>query len=154
MTLYELDERMKNFELDVNEDGEILNTDDLDKIEMERAEKIENVALYIKNARADRDALKAEKKRLDARLKTESRKIEWLERYLQNHLHGETVKTPRVSITYRKTKSVVCEHPELLDPRFQKLKIDADKTAISEAIKSGEEVFGAHIEEKETMLLK
>lgn len=62
MTLYELDERIKNFELDVNEDGEIVNTDDLDKIEMERAEKIENVALYIKNARADRDALKAEKK--------------------------------------------------------------------------------------------
>lgn len=154
MTLYELDDRFQNFELEINEDGEVINADDLEKIEMERNEKLENVALYIKNARADRDALKAEKKRIDERLKTESNKVEWMERYLQNHLHGEKIKTPKVSVSYRKTKSVVCEHPEYLEHRFQRVKVDADKKAIADAIKSGEKVEGAHLEEKVSMVLK
>ena len=60
--LYELERALAEFELEIDEEtGEILNADELDALQMERDIKIENIALWIKNLKADAEAYKKEK---------------------------------------------------------------------------------------------
>lgn len=154
MTLYELTGAMRDFELEVNEDGEITNADELDNIEMAWNDKCENLCLYIKNLKAELTAVKEEEKTFKQRAKVLSNKIDKLTDYLKTNLKGEKFRTSKVSVTYRKSDVVVCESPQLLDPRFQKVKIEVDKTGIKQAIKSGEKVTGAHLEENVSVILK
>lgn len=154
MNLYELTGAMKDFELEVDENGEITNMDELEKVEMERKEKIENTCLFIKNLKADSVALAGEIKAFQYRKRVTDNKIQRLTDYLQDNLGGETFKSPRASVTYRPSVSVVCEDPERLPERFKRIKVEADKNAIKDALKSGEDVTGAHLEEKVSVVLK
>lgn len=155
MTLYELTAQMKDFELDIDEEtGEVLNADELDAIQCARDEKIENVCLYMKNLRYEADAIANEATILRTRKNRLERKIDWLKGYVQSNLHGEKFHTPRVDITYRKSQVVVCDDPEKLDARFQRVKVEADKTEIKKAIKGGEKVAGAHLEDTVSMIMK
>lgn len=61
MTLYELDKAIADFELIVNEDGEVLNIDELDELNLAREQKIESISLWIKNLEAEKEAVKHEK---------------------------------------------------------------------------------------------
>ena len=64
--LYELTAQLENFELEVDEEtGEITNLDELDALQLERDEKIENIALWVKNLTADAAAIKAEAQNLN-----------------------------------------------------------------------------------------
>ena len=154
MTLYELDKSLRDFELEVDEDGVITNIDALEELEMARDAKVENVALFIKNLRAEADAIAAEVKILTQRKKVVENKAKSLTEYLKNSLAGEKFKTARVAITYRKSERVICDYPDELEHRFQKVKVEADKTAIKAALKAGEHVAGARIEEVQNMVLK
>ena len=155
MTLYELTEQMRDFELLIDEEtGEVLNGGMLDVIECERNEKIENICLYLKNLRSESKAIAEEVKVLNSRKNGLERKIDWLKGYLQDNLHGEKFKTPRVSVSYRRTPVVVCDDPSKLDKQYQRVKVEADKTAIKEAINRGESVDGAHMEDSISMILK
>ena len=154
MTLYELTGEMKNFELQVDENGEITNMDDFEKLEMARNEKIENTCLFIKNLKAESQALAGEIKAFQYRKKVTDNKVNKLTDYLQRNLEGEEFKTPRASVTYRQSEVVVCEDPERLSERFRRVKVEADKTAIKEALKNGEDVEGAHMEENVSVILK
>ena len=50
-TLYEINEKLLNFEFEIDEEtGEILNAGELDNLELARDEKIENLCLYIKKS--------------------------------------------------------------------------------------------------------
>ena len=50
MNLFELNQALMDFELEIDEEtGEILNADALDSLELERDTKIENIALYQSN---------------------------------------------------------------------------------------------------------
>ena len=59
MTIYEIDQAIMNC-VDV-ETGEIIDTEQLDKLQMERDAKLENVACWIKDLKAEAEALKNEK---------------------------------------------------------------------------------------------
>ena len=73
--LYELTAQIENFELEVDEEtGEITNLDELDALQMERDEKIENIALWVKNLTADAAAIKAEAQNLTKRQKAAENK--------------------------------------------------------------------------------
>ena len=67
MNLFEIENEIMNCW--DQETGEILDSDRLDQLEMERDTKIENIALYIKNLTADAEALKAEKQSFAERQK-------------------------------------------------------------------------------------
>jgi glutamate-1-semialdehyde aminotransferase len=51
-------------------------------------------------------------------------------------------------VSYRRSESVIVEDVNNLDRAFCKVKLEADKVAIKAAIKAGQEVQGAYIEEK------
>ena len=66
MNLYEINQEILNAinNLEVDENGEILSTSKLDELQEMFETKCENIACYIKNIKADIDALKAEEKKL------------------------------------------------------------------------------------------
>ena len=150
MKLYELNALIDGFELEVDEEtGEILNAEELDALEMERDEKIENIALWIKNLSAEVDAYKKEK--------TAEAKIERLRNYLDFALAGNKFKTDRVQISYRKSESVILSNNFIddCDLRFlipQEPKVD--KLAVKKALKDGEKIAGAMLQEKQNIQIK
>jgi len=161
MTIYEIDSRISNLMEMIYEDaetngGEIADdmADELEALDMKRAEKIENVACYIKNLDAEAEAIKREEKRLAERRKSAESKAERLKQYLAYALHGEEVySSARVKLSWRKSESVEVESVDLLPEEFRRIKttVDADKTAIKQAIKSGEDVAGACIVERRNL---
>ena len=153
MTLYEIDQRI--MECWDPETGEILDEQRLDELQIARDTKIENIALWIKNLKSDKEALKAEKESFAQRQKAAENKIESLTRYLEAALNGEKFKTPKVAITYRKSEQIVITDGVQLDDQYLRYKApEPDKTAIKEAIKSGVEIDGVSLETRMNMQIK
>lgn len=72
-TLYEIDAAISGC-IDA-ESGEIIDTERLDNLLIERSKKLEGVALWIKNLESDAAAIKAEKNTLDRRMKAAEKKL-------------------------------------------------------------------------------
>lgn len=90
--------------------------DTLDGMEMEIQDKAENVAVYIKNIKAEADGIEAEKKRLDARLKAKRSTVERMNKYLLHCLESAKLKkidAPRAVISVRNN----AESVEVLDEK-------------------------------------
>lgn len=138
------------------ETGEILDTKKLEALEMERDAKIEAVCLWFKDARAEADALGNEIKSLTARKKSLENLMERLKNYTLFALDGEKFKTPRVSVSYRKSTSVVIDNISAIPKNyFKEPKEDwISKTLIAEAFSHGVEVDGAHPEDKQSVVIK
>lgn len=153
MRLYEIDEAILSC-IDT-ETGEILDADKLNALQIEREEKLENVALWIKNLKSDAEALKAEKQAFADRQKAAENKAESLKKWLTEALAGEKFKTTRVAVSFRKTKSVQVEDIWKLDDSFVKYaEPTPDKAAIKKAIEAGQEVTGATLVENVSISVK
>lgn len=141
------------------ETGEIIDEARLDELEMERATKIENILLWIKNLKSEADAIKIEEKALADRRKADERKAESLTSYIQNILNGQKFKTARVAVSYRKSDGVVIDDLKALtnggfDDYLRYKEPEADKARIKAALKSGVEIPGCHLEERQNMTIK
>lgn len=153
MTLYEIDQQLMDC-IDL-ETGEIIDAEKLSALQMERDEKIENVALWIKDLKAEIDALKAEKQAFADRQKSAERTLESLNRWLTNALAGEKFKTTKVAVSFRKTKSVQIDNVLDLDENFLRYKDpEPDKKAIKDAIEAGQTVKGAQLVENTSISVK
>ena len=153
MTLYEIDQKLLDC-IDL-ETGEILNEERLNELQMERNEKLEKVALWIKELNAEADALKAEKQAFADRQKAAENKAESLKKWLADALAGEKFKTTKVMVSFRKTKSVEVADIFALDENYVKYsEPTADKAAIKNAIEAGEIVKGAQLVEGTSISIK
>ena len=153
MTLYEIDQQLMDC-IDL-ETGEIIDAEKLGALQMERDEKIENVALWIKDLKAEIDALKAEKQAFADRQKSAERTLESLNKWLTNALAGEKFKTTKVAVSFRKTKSVQIDNVLDLDKSFLRYKDpEPDKKAIKDAIEAGQTVKGAQLVENTSISVK
>jgi len=163
MKLYELnhliDEILENDFIIDEETGEItMDVDSLDQLEMERNEKIENIGCFIKDQDAFIEALKAEKRNLDKKIKVATNKIEWLKAYTNKCLDGEKFQSPRVSISYRKSESVEVDEARIgeLPEEYKRTKItvEADKTELKKALKDGAVIDGVQLVIKNNIQIK
>lgn len=153
MTLYEIDQAIMNC-LD-NETGEIIDAELLDSLQMERTEKIENVACWIKELKAEAEALKAEKLAFAERQKVAENKMESLKKWLAYALNGEKFKTVRASVTFRTSEKVEIADIFKLDENYLRYKEpEADKDAIKKAIKAGQQVAGATLVQSTSVIIK
>jgi outer membrane murein-binding lipoprotein Lpp len=153
MTLYEIDQKLLDC-IDL-ETGEILNEERLNELQMERNEKLEKVALWIKELNAEADALKAEKQAFADRQKAAENKAGSLKKWLADALAGEKFKTTKVMVSFRKTKSVEVADIFALDENYVKYsEPTADKAAIKKAIEAGQKVAGATLVENVSISVK
>ena len=162
MTLYEINEALRNALNNIDpETGEILT--DLDELSIQRADKIEGIALSIKEDIALADAIEKEAKQLLDRAKTVKGRAEWKKRYLTNaltHEDGmEKYSSARVSIGWRKSEKVEIEDEAgftVLHPDFcaTKVEVKPDRTLIKKTIKDGGTVTGAVLVETQSIQIK
>lgn len=64
-------------------------------------------------------------------------------------IKGQTLK-----ISFRKSESVEIDNIDELDETYKRVKVEADKTAIKQAIKSGEKVKGARLVENNNLQIR
>lgn len=131
----------------------------LDGLGIARNDKIESIALYIKNLEAEASAIELEEVNLKARRKQKENKATKLRTYLTNSMAlfgNKKFETPKVALSFRTSNRVEIDNMELIDKKFIKEKIEytPDKTAIKKAIDNGETVAGAHIKEVKNIQIK
>ena len=158
MTIYEINEEILNC-IDL-ETGEIIDIDRLNDLQLERDAKIENVACWIKELKAEAEAIKAEKLALAERQKVAENKAESLKKWLAYALQGEKFKTAKCSVSFRKTESVevtdeglsnlMKEHDELLTYKAP----EPNKKAIKDALKDGLSVEGVRLGCNTSVIIK
>lgn len=161
MKLYEICNELANFELECDEDGVILNGDELDKLQMAKADKVKNIGLMVKNLNADLTALTEEKKvmnaRFESRINAVERDINFYKEYLTKYLDGEKFESDdkSVVISYRpSTKTIVDDITKLGAEYLKPQEPKADLTAIKKAINDGVKVDGCHLEESNNIQIK
>ena len=154
MTLYEIDEKIMSM-IDP-ETGEVLDAEALNSLEMDRAKKIESIALAYKNLTAEAVALKAEKEAFEEREKRAKNRAEDLKKYLAYVLDGQKFKTTLVEIGFRKSEAVVvdCDVFSLPDDYLKYKMPEPDKVKIKAALKSGQDISGCRIEVKNNINIK
>ena len=153
MRLYQIDNAI--LECVDLETGEILDADRLEELQIAREDKIKNVGEWYLNLIAEAKALKEEKEKFAQRQKAAENKAESLKRWLDFALQGERFKTTTVQISYRKSEQVVIDDIYKVDEKFLKYsEPTADKTEIKKALKQGEEIFGARLEQKLNISIK
>lgn len=161
--LYEIDREI--LECVDMETGEILDTERLDALQMEREKKLEGVALWIKDLNAEAEAVKAEADKLTARKKALDNKVASLKRWLLYALAGEKLKTARCNVyqTHSTKLNVIdeqsvvawiqthCEEPE----QFLKFTLpEIRKDAVKAELKDGKEIPGCALEASEGLVIR
>lgn len=159
MTLYELNEALQNFELQIDEEtGEVVNADELDLLTLEHDLKLKNCVWWYKNKVAEAEALKAEKMKLAARQKSAERQAEWMANYIDMDLDGKPFKPSddvTVNVDYRKSNVVECDNIfDVPDDYLRYKEPELDKAKIKKAFKDGIKVAGCRIVEKNNIQIK
>lgn len=155
MTIYAIEQEIMNC-ID-EETGEIIDLDRLEALEMERDRKISNVACWIKDLKAEAEAIKAEKQALDKRQKAAENKAESLKGWLQSILQGEKFKDSRCAISYRKSERVDFSDSfdlSSLPDSMKKVTIEPRKTEIKDYLKTGATIEGVELVESSNIQIR
>ena len=164
--LYEIDKSIEdilNAVIDPDT-GEIVDTESLDALLLEREQKIESVALYYKDVAAEMGAVGDEIIRLEDRLKRLKKTSEGLKIYLCKALNGQKFTTPKCEVNFRKSEAVEVDDAFVewasdvnnLALHFLKRKITdtPDKTAIKKYLKDGGTLEHCRIVENNNITIK
>ena len=162
MNLYQINEAIETtFSLAVDQSTGEIDEEKLyllDLLEIERSAKIENIALLIKNLRAEAVALKTEKEVFQKRQKQTENKVNSLMNYLESALNGEKFSTDKCAISWRRSSKIVLNEGCTIydiDTHFLRMsEPELDKVAIKAALKDGLTVEGVHEEPSLSMTLK
>lgn len=129
------------------ETGEVIDPEALDALMMERDQKCENIALWIKNLEADAIAYKAEKDAFASRQKAAETKAEQLKAYLAAALGGQKFSTTKCAISFRSSEKVDIPDETIVPKKYliKTVTYKPDRTAIKAAIKAGLEVKGCEL---------
>ena len=160
--LYEIDAAI--LECVDMETGEIFDPEKLDALQMERAQKLEGVALWVKDLKAEAEAVKAEADKLTARKKAIDNKVESLKTWLLYALGGEKLKTARCNVYQTHSQKVVIDDEKAMidmlmsspsGEKFLRIKEpEIDKNALKDSLKQGYEFEFAHLEETEGLVIR
>lgn len=153
MNLYEIDNEILGC-VDIDT-GEIFDVDKFEALGLERDAKIENICLWIKNLKAEVEALKVEKDAFDKRKKAAENKMESLKKYIAGYLEGTAFESTKVKVSFRKSESLEVTDISKIPEEYLKYKEpDVDKTAIKAAIKQGKSFDGVFIVENQNIQIK
>lgn len=153
MNLYEIDAAILGC-VDA-ETGEIFDIDRFEELELARDAKVENICLWIKNLKAEIEALKAEKDAFAQRQKSAENKMESLKRYISGYLEGTAFESAKVKVSFRKSESVEIMEGAVIPDEYLRFKEpEVNKTALKTALKSGVSIDGVYITENQNIQIK
>ena len=137
------------------ETGEIIAPEKLEALQIDKHEKLRNIAFVALNAAADAKAYEEQEKKFAARKRSAKATVEWAKATLAAELGGQKMKEPEFSISYRKSEAVEIADlnavpGEFLVPQPPKV----DKAGLKEAIKGGAVIDGVTIAEKKNIQIK
>ena len=137
------------------ETGEIFDEVKFEELALERDVKIENICLWIKNLKAEAEALKAEKDVFAQRQKATENKMESLKKYISTYLDGAAFKTSKVAVSFRKSESVELEEGANIPDEYLRFKEpEVNKTELKKALKDGKHIDGVCLVEKQNIQIK
>lgn len=151
--LWEIDERIR--ECVDPETGEIIDDAALDALTIAREQKVEGVALWCKELNYEVEALKAEKAKLDARIKTAENKIKGIKGWLEFATGEEKFTTPKVVVSFRRSSAVVIDDQDKIPIKFMKEEITYTpmKVELKKALANGS-VPGCHLQDNVSVIIK
>lgn len=153
MNLFEIDSAILDC-VDV-ETGEIFDEVKFEELALERDVKIENICLWIKNLKAEAEALKAEKDAFAQRQKATENKMESLKKYISAYLDGAAFKTAKVAVSFRKSESIeVDEGANIPDEYLRFKEPEVNKAELKKALKDGKHIEGVSLVEKQNIQIK
>ena len=150
-------------DLEVNEEtGEITdNSKELkelfENLQMTFEEKLDNSQKYLLTLKGEESILADEIKRLQAKKAAVKNKQDRLKSMMLNALQTSNqgkFKTALYSFNIKNTEAVEIVDDSLLGRSFLRMKLEADKTKIKEALKSGNEVEGAKLVQNSSLVVK
>ena len=153
MKLYEINQEILSC-IDL-ETGEIIAPEKLETLQMDKHEKLRNIAFVALNAAADAKAYEEQEKKFAARKKAAKATVEWAKATLKRELGGKKMKEAEFTISYRKSEVVeVADEAAVPDEFLVPQPPKVDKIGLKEAIKGGAVIDGVTIAEKKNILIK
>jgi len=156
MKLYEIVEsyqQILDLDLDKDQFAEVLES-----FNISLKEKAINIAKVKANKQSDIDSLDIEIKRLKARQNAIKKGVDKLEEYLLDAMvntNTKKIESDLFTISLRKSERVIVEEGKVPTKfKKQQVVVTVDKKAIKKAIKNGESVKGASIEEHQNLQIK
>lgn len=161
MKLYELTEQFRKLEemacgIDCQEDSDALSAlwaEIADGFE----EKAERTAMVIKNLSAESEAIKAEEERLRLRRKAIESSADNLKGYLEAHMKAtgiNKVQGKLFTLSIQKNPPSLKLDEEKLADGWWRIKREPDSAKIKDAIKDGQDVTGAWLEQGESLRIR
>lgn len=131
------------------ETGEVIDTEAIESLEMERDAKIRNIACWIRNLDAEEKALAEQEKIYRDRKNATHNKKEDLKEYLASFLAGKKWKNEEVNISWRKSEAVeVTDMKKLSSYYLRYREPEVNKTLLKADLKAGVKLEGAVLTQK------
>ena len=136
------------------ETGEITDPERLEQLQIDRHEKLRNIAFVAINASADITAYREQEKRFTAKRKAAEKTLAWAKETLARELAGQKMKEAEFTISYRPSEVVEIDDDADLPAEFIKMKAEWDKAAIKEALKEGAVFEGCRLVQKQNIQIR
>lgn len=159
MNLYEINNAITEVIAEyTDENGEITEKglETLSALQMEKEQKIENIALWIKDLKSENSAIKSEIDGFRARLKSNESKITTLEKWLIEATEGRKFSTAKCVVSFRTSTAVEITNIDEIPEAFvrQRAEITPDKAKIKAVLQSGGFIKGAKLESRKSVIIK
>lgn len=135
--------------------------DTLESLSGDLEVKAQAVACMVRNFEVAAAAIKEFERQQKERREAIEARADRLKAYLAKELDAcgiEKIDGPGIRLSWRKSSAVVIDQPELIPAQYMRQKPppapEPDKTAIADAIKAGNEVAGAHVEQRRNLQIK
>ena len=135
-----------------NPSEELMNA--IDAIQMRKEELVEQVAICYKNHLAMSEAISAEIAKLSKRKKSEAATCEFLKNFLLER--QVPIKTARAVVAFRTVKNskAVIDDESVIPDCYFEISRAVSRSAIKDALKNGEIIDGAHLEDTVSVTIK
>ena len=153
MKLYEINQGILSC-IDL-ETGEIIAPEKLENLQMDKHEKLRNIAFVALNAAADAKAYEEQEKKFAARKRSAKATVEWAKETLARELGGKKMKEAEFSVSFRKSEVVEVADEAAVPGEFRIPQPDKiDRAALKAALKNGAVIAGAQIVERQNIQIK
>ena len=144
------------------ETGELKDYAAFEELQLARDEKIENVAMWVKDLKAQANAIREEEQNLFERRKVLEKKAERLKQYLEMALEGQSFSSPKCAVSFRRSSAVEIEDQDMLVEWAErngiesmlKKTITVNKKEVANFMKTGIAVPGASAKENWNIQIK